>query len=70
MSPFLAEFIGTAVLLFLGIGVVANVSLNKTKAFRFFGLVVFIIACTFELTSFTPFFGNVNPGHAVSVFPP
>ena len=33
MSPFLAEFIGTAILLFLGIGVVANVSLNKTKAF-------------------------------------
>ena len=33
MSPFLAEFIGTAVLLFLGIGVVANVSLNRTKAF-------------------------------------
>ena len=33
MSPFLAEFIGTAVILFLGIGVVANVSLNKTKAF-------------------------------------
>ena len=33
MSPFISEFIGTAVLLFLGIGVVSNVSLNKTKAF-------------------------------------
>ncbi len=31
MTPFLAEFIGTAVLLLLGNGVVANVVLNKTK---------------------------------------
>ena len=33
MSPFIAELIGTAVLLFLGTGVVSNVSLNNTKAF-------------------------------------
>jgi glycerol uptake facilitator protein len=31
MSPFLAEFIGTAFLILLGDGVVANVVLNKTK---------------------------------------
>ncbi|SMO83730.1 MIP/aquaporin family protein [Gracilimonas mengyeensis] len=31
MSPILAEFIGTAVLLLFGCGVVANVILNKTK---------------------------------------
>ena len=31
MSPFLSEFIGTAVLILLGNGVVANVVLNKTK---------------------------------------
>jgi glycerol uptake facilitator protein len=31
MSPILAEFIGTALLLLLGNGVVANVVLNKTK---------------------------------------
>ncbi|MBV8256099.1 MAG: aquaporin family protein [Chitinophaga sp.] len=31
MTPFLAEFIGTAALLLLGNGVVANVVLNKTK---------------------------------------
>jgi len=31
MSPFLAEFIGTALLITLGGGVVANVVLNKTK---------------------------------------
>jgi glycerol uptake facilitator protein len=31
MSPFLAEFIGTALLIILGDGVVANVVLNKTK---------------------------------------
>ena len=33
MSPFVAELIGTAILLFLGTGVVSNVSLNNTKAF-------------------------------------
>jgi glycerol uptake facilitator protein len=31
MSPFIAEFTGTAILLLLGNGVVANVVLNKTK---------------------------------------
>ncbi len=31
MSPFLGEFIGTAILLILGNGVVANVVLNQTK---------------------------------------
>lgn len=31
MSPFIAEFIGTAILIILGDGVVANVVLNKTK---------------------------------------
>ncbi|MEP7373488.1 MAG: MIP/aquaporin family protein [Chitinophagaceae bacterium] len=31
MSPFLGEFIGTALLIILGAGVVANVVLNKTK---------------------------------------
>jgi glycerol uptake facilitator protein len=31
MSPILAEFIGTAILLLFGCGVVANVILNKTK---------------------------------------
>jgi len=31
MSPFLGEFIGTALLIILGDGVVANVVLNKTK---------------------------------------
>src|SRR5690625_5974007 len=31
MNPFLAEIIGTAILIILGGGVVANVILNKTK---------------------------------------
>ncbi|MEN9684931.1 MAG: hypothetical protein RLZZ28_717, partial [Bacteroidota bacterium] len=31
MSPFIAEFLGTAMLVTLGDGVVANVTLNKTK---------------------------------------
>jgi len=30
-NPYIAEFIGTAILLFLGNGIVANVSLNNTK---------------------------------------
>ena len=32
MTPFIAEFIGTAILLLLGVGVVANVNLKKTLA--------------------------------------
>ena len=32
LNPFLAEFIGTAILLLFGTGVVANVNLNKTIA--------------------------------------
>jgi glycerol uptake facilitator protein len=31
LSGFLAEFTGTAILIILGAGVVANVVLNKTK---------------------------------------
>ena len=33
ISPYIAEFIGTAILLLLGSGIVANVSLYKTKGF-------------------------------------
>jgi len=32
MNPYLAEFVGTAILILLGNGVVANVVLNKTKS--------------------------------------
>ena len=32
MTPFIAEFIGTAILLLLGAGVAANVTLKKTLA--------------------------------------
>ena len=31
ISPYIAEFIGTAILLLLGNGIVSNVSLSKTK---------------------------------------
>ena len=33
ISPYIAEFVGTAILLLLGSGIVANVSLSKTKGF-------------------------------------
>ena len=35
MNPFIAELIGTALLLMMGCGVVANLTLNKTKATGF-----------------------------------
>ena len=31
ISPYIAEFVGTTILLLLGSGIVANVSLSKTK---------------------------------------
>lgn len=34
ISPYIAEFIGTTILIFLGSGIVANVSLSKTKFFE------------------------------------
>ena len=33
ISPYVAEFVGTAILLLLGSGIVANVSLSKTKGY-------------------------------------
>ena len=35
MSPFIAELVGTALLLLMGCGVVADLTLNKTKATGF-----------------------------------
>jgi glycerol uptake facilitator protein len=60
MSPFLAEFIGTAVLLFLGTGVVANVSLNKTKAFESSPAGKWILITT--AWGFAVFFGVIISG--------
>ena len=34
ISPYIAEFVGTAILLLLGSGIVANVSLSKTKGYN------------------------------------
>tara|TARA_B100000900_G_scaffold414376_1_gene440860 strand:- start:834 stop:1571 length:738 start_codon:yes stop_codon:yes gene_type:complete len=34
ISPYIAEFVGTTILLLLGSGIVANVSLSKTKGFE------------------------------------
>src|SRR5882724_4454274 len=65
MSPFLGELIGTAVLIILGDGVVANVALNKTKGnssgFVVVGLgwpmavyTVVIVASPFSLARLNP----------------
>jgi glycerol uptake facilitator protein len=53
MHPFLGEFIGTAVLILLGDGVVANVVLNKTKG-NASGLIV--IAFGWAIAVFTGIF--------------
>ena len=53
MNPFLGEFIGTAILIILGEGVVANVVLNKTKGNNS-GLIV--IAFGWAIAVFTGIF--------------
>ena len=40
ISPYIAEFVGTAILLLLGSGIVANVSLSKTKGYDRHGFVM------------------------------
>lgn len=71
MTPFVAELIGTAVLLLLGNGVVANVALNKTYG-NSAGLVV--IAFAWGLAVFTGVFisadvsgAHLNPAVTVAL---
>ena len=48
MSPFLGEFVGTAILIIMGNGVVANVVLNKTKGNNCLSApTVFTLSCSF-----------------------
>lgn len=49
IHPFLAEFIGTAILLFLGNGVVANLNLNKTYGYHQNPILLITIAWGFAV---------------------
>ena len=49
IHPFLAEFIGTAILLFLGNGVVANLNLNKYLWYQQNPLLLITIAWGFAV---------------------
>lgn len=62
MSIYLAEFLGTMVLILLGDGVVAGVSLNKTKAQNEGWIVVTVAwACAVAIPAFI--FGDVSGAH-------
>jgi glycerol uptake facilitator protein len=69
MSPFIGEFIGTAILILLGNGVVANVVLNKTKGNNSgwivitFGWAMGVFAGVFVVGQFSG--AHINP--AVSI---
>ena len=52
MTPVLAEFIGTAVMLLLGTGVCANVSLARTKG-NGAGWIVVIVTWQLDLVAWT-----------------
>lgn len=62
MSPYLAEFIGTAMLIFLGNGVVANVVLNKTKG-NGSGLIVISSGWAFAVVVPALIFGDISGAH-------
>src|ERR1051326_1753121 len=59
MSSFLGEFIGTALLIILGDGVVANVVLNKTKG-NTSGWIV--ITLGWGMAVFTGVYASTHPG--------
>lgn len=71
MSPFLAEFIGTALLVILGNGVVANVVLARTKGHASGWLVItagWAFAVTFAVYSVNQFSGaHLNPAVTVAM---
>ncbi len=69
MSPFLAELMGTALLILLGDGVVANVVLKQTKG-NGGGLIAITTGWAFAVAISVYAFGNFSGGHfnpAVSV---
>ena len=62
MSPYLAEFIGTAILIFLGNGIVANISLNKTKGNNA-GLMVIATGWACAVVVPALMFGEISGAH-------
>ena len=62
MSPILAEFIGTALLLLLGNGVVANVVLNQTKG-QNGGWIVITAGWAFAVTIAVYCVGSISGAH-------
>ena len=62
MSPFLAEFIGTAILVLLGDGVVANVLLNKSKG-QNAGWIVITTGWALAVTVAVYCVGSISGGH-------
>lgn len=62
MSPYLAEFIGTALLIVLGDGVVANVVLNQTKG-QNSGWIVITMGWALAVTLAVYCVGSVSGGH-------
>ncbi len=70
MHPFLGEFIGTAILIILGQGVVANVILNKTKGHNSgwivitFGWAIAVFAGIFVASHFSK--AHLNPAFTLA----
>ncbi|MBM3830383.1 MAG: aquaporin family protein [Verrucomicrobia bacterium] len=62
MSPFLAELIGTAILILLGDGVVANVLLNKSKG-QNSGWIVITTGWALAVTVAVYCVGSISGGH-------
>lgn len=62
MSTFIAELVGTMILIILGDGVVANVVLNKTKGFNS-GWIVITAGWAFAVTVAVYCVGSISGGH-------
>ncbi len=71
MTPFLAELVGTALLVLLGDGVVANVVLKRTKAHNSGWIVItagWALAVTFAVYCVNPISGaHLNPAVTVAM---
>ena len=62
LDPYLAEFIGTAILLLLGTGVVANVLLKQTKGHDS-GLIIITAGWGFSVVAAVACVGDISGAH-------